>query len=284
MKDNKVDKIYEYFNDKLSESEKVQVEQELSMSSESKETLDSINVLHQTLPYSNKEVDPPTGMKQRILESVLNEENGADTNSEVEKQQDKEDDNHLTAAQSYKSGKGDSSETHQYKKPTTSPKQNDDKKPKIPLFRRISVGIMAALLLLSLIGNGVQYFKQKESQNQSTPMINTNDAQSINLKSMDEDKTQGQAYVSSNKTHSKLMVEANDIEATKGNEVYQVWVIKDNKPYPAGTFATKNDKGMVVFDLSDMDVDENDTIALTLEPSPNNNEPKGQMIMASNKI
>src|SRR5699024_12030743 len=59
---------------------------------------------------------PPTGMKQRILESVLNEENGADTNSEVEKQQDKEDDNHLTAAQSYKSGMGDSSETHQYKK------------------------------------------------------------------------------------------------------------------------------------------------------------------------
>src|SRR5699024_11113137 len=115
MKDNKVDKIYEYFNDKLSESERVQVEQELNMSSESKETLDSINILHQTLPYSNKEVDPPTGMKQRILESVLNEENGADTNSEVEKQQDKEDDNHLTAAQSYKSGMGDSSETHQYK-------------------------------------------------------------------------------------------------------------------------------------------------------------------------
>ncbi|NWK84531.1 anti-sigma factor, partial [Staphylococcus sp. GSSP0090] len=254
------------------------------MSSESKETLDSINILHQTLPYSNKEVDPPTGMKERILESVLNEENGADTNSEVEKQQDKEDDNHLTAAQSYRSGMGDSSETHQYKKLTTSPKQNDDKKPKIPLLRRISIGIMAALLLLSLIGNGVQYFKQKESQNQPTPMINTNNAQSINLKSMDEDKTQGQAYVSSNKTHSKLMVEANDIEATKGNEVYQVWVIKDNKPYPTGAFATKNDKGMVVFDLSDMDIDENDTIALTLEPSPNNNEPKGQMIMASKEI
>src|SRR5699024_7470526 len=157
MKDNKVDKIYEYFNDKLSESEKVQVEQELNMSSESKETLDSINILHQTLPYSNKEVDPPTGMKQRILESVLNEENGDD----------------ITDAKSYKGGMCDSIETHQYKKPTTSPKQNDDKKPKIPLFRRISVGIMAALLLLSLIGNGVQYFKQKESQNQSTPMINT---------------------------------------------------------------------------------------------------------------
>lgn len=276
MKDNEIDKIYDYFNDKLSESERAQVEQELNMSYESKNTLDSIDVLHQTLPYSDKIVDPPTGMKQRILESVLNEEHDTKTNSNVEKQQHQEHDE-----QSYENDINSSQQTHQYVKQKTAPKRNDDKKAG---FKHISVAIMAALLLLSLVGNGVQYFKQKASQNQPTSMINTNDAQSINLKSMDESKTQGQAYVSSNKTHTKLMVEANDIKATKGNEVYQVWVIKDNKPYPAGTFATKNDKGMVVFDLSDIDVNANDTIALTLEPSPNNNEPKGQMIMKSNKI
>ena len=41
---------------------------------------------------------------------------------------------------------------------------------------------------------------------------------------------------------------------------------------------------MVVFDLNDLDVDKNDTIAITLEPSPNNAEPKGQMIMASKEV
>ncbi len=39
----------------------------------------------------------------------------------------------------------------------------------------------------------------------------------INLKSMNEEK-QGQA-VSNSQTNNKLMVEANDIEATTGNEV-----------------------------------------------------------------
>ena len=63
MKDNRVDKLYDYFNDNLSESEKEQVEKELDLSSESHETLDDLNVLHDSLPYSNQEIEPPTGMK-----------------------------------------------------------------------------------------------------------------------------------------------------------------------------------------------------------------------------
>ncbi|WP_432755867.1 hypothetical protein [Staphylococcus equorum] len=66
MKDNKVDKLYDYFNGNLSESEKEQVEKELDLSSESHETLDDLNVLHDSLPYSNQEIEPPTGMKKEF--------------------------------------------------------------------------------------------------------------------------------------------------------------------------------------------------------------------------
>lgn len=266
MNDKKVDKIYDYFNDNLDEHEKEEIEKELNSSSESDETLNDINILHDTLPYSNKEVEPPTGMKQRILDAVINEEHENQQNQSSHYNQD------TTPLQ--KRDTQNTNESQQYK-------QSDYKHTWV---KKLSIGIMAALLLLSLIGNGVQYFNHKESQKQSSPLINTNDTHAINLKSMNEEKTQGQAYVSNSQTNNKLMVEANDIEATTGNEVYQVWVIKDDKPYPAGTFATKNNKGMVVFDLNDIDVDKNDTIAITLEPSPNNAEPKGQMIMASKEV
>lgn len=273
MRDSKVDKIYDYFNDKLSESEKEQVEQELNSTSESYKTLKDIEVLHDTLPYNNKEVETPTGMKQRILESVLNE--NKTTNKDTENENE-EDDFSFTSSDT----------NNQFQQNSNVSKQNNNKKNKSVVIKRFSTGIIAAMLLLSLIGNGVQFFEHKESKKQSTSMINTGDAKTINLKSLDENKTQGQAYLSNanNKTDRKLMVKANDIETTKGNQVYQVWVLKDNKPYPAGAFSSENNKGMVVFDLSNIDIDKNDKIALTLEPSPNNTEPKGQMVMASSDI
>ena len=43
-------------------------------------------------------------------------------------------------------------------------------------------------------------------------------------------------------------------------------------------------KAWLFFDLSNVDVDKEDKIAITLEPSPNNKQPKGQMIMSSNEI
>ncbi|MEB7463085.1 anti-sigma factor [Staphylococcus succinus] len=272
MKDNKVDEIYDYFNDKLSESEKERVEEELNLSSESHKTLKDIEILHDTLPYKNKQVEPPIGMKQRILESVLNEEKTSDKDIKNENQEE--------------GFNSTNSETNNQFQQHINVSTQDNKKHKSAVIKRFSVGIIAAMLLLSLIGNGVQFWGNKESKNQSTSMINTGDAKAINLKSMSNDKTQGQAYLSNtnNKTDRKLIVEAKDIETTKGNQVYQVWVLKDNKPYPAGAFSSENNKGMVVFDLSNIDIDKNDKIALTLEPSPNNTEPKGQMVMASSEI
>ncbi|KIJ85735.1 MULTISPECIES: anti-sigma factor [Staphylococcus] len=272
MRDSKVDEIYDYFNDKLSESEKERVEEELDFAPESYKTLKDIEILHDTLPYKNKQVEAPIGMKQRILESVLNEDK---TSGKDIKSENQEEDFNST----------NSKTNNQFQQHINVSTQNN-KNHKSAVIKRFYVGIIAAMLLLSLIGNGVQFWGNKESKNQSTSMINTGDAKVINLKSMGNDKTQGQAYLSNtnNKTDRKLIVEAKDIETTKGNQVYQVWVLKDNKTYPAGAFSSENNKGMVVFDLSNIDIDKNDKIALTLEPSPNNTEPKGQMVMASSEI
>lgn len=63
-----------------------------------------------------------------------------------------------------------------------------------------------------------------------------------------------------------------------------MWILKGEKPYRAGTFVSSKDSGMVVFDLSDIELDKQDKIAITLEPSPNNQAPEGDIIMASEKV
>ena len=281
MKDSKVDIIYDYFNDKLCESEKAHVEHELKVSSEYNEALDEIAVLHDILPYSNKEVEPPKDMKKRILSTVIDELNDASTDTESEPIDNK---NHAKKYTQTHQNSHRSSDSTRYDKDTT---QSDNKyRKKKGIRSQIPLIIMAAILLLSLIGNGMQYFNHKSSTKQNTAMINKDKSHSMSLKPMtkSKDETNGHAYVSNNKDNSKLMVEANNIKSTKGNEVYQVWVIKNDKPHAAATLATTNNKGMAVADLSHMNIDKEDTIALTLEPSPNNDKPKGQMIMASSKV
>lgn len=247
MENNKVDRIYDYFNDNLNENEKNEVEQELLFSSESNNILNHINVLHKTLPYSDKEVEPPTGMKQRILKSVQNTENNVLPDEEIENEQ----------------------------------KSSNIRKKKV--FSKVFATItIAAILLLSLIGNGIQYINHKESKKQTESMVNTNDAKTIALKSMNKSKAKGQAYI--DKKTNKLMIKTDHIEPTRDNEIYQVWVIKNDKPHAAGAFSPKNNKGMVISDLNDLNIEKNDIIALTLENSPNNKKPKGQMVMASEKV
>lgn len=281
MKDNKVDIIYDYFNDKLSESDKAHVEHELNVSSEYNEALDEITVLHDILPYSSKEVEPPKDMKKRILSNVMNEQNDVATDTESEPIH--QTNNTKKSTHRHQNGHRNSYATQHDKHKTHSDHKRRTKK---GIRRQIPLIIMAAVLLLSLIGNGMQYFNHKNPPKQNTTMINKNKAHSMPLKPMSKhsDNTKGHAYVSNDKDNSKLMVEANNIKATKGNEVYQVWVIKNDKPHAAATLATTNNKGMAVADLNDMNIDKEDTIALTLEPSPNNDKPKGQMIMASSKV
>ncbi|MBF7016035.1 anti-sigma factor [Staphylococcus durrellii] len=282
MKNNKVDIIYDYFNDKLSETDKARVEQELKVSSEYNKTLDNIKVLHDILPYSNKEVEPPNDMKQRILSSIVNEDNDSSKDIESANTHDKNTTHNL--ANTHQNDTHDAYSTQQDNQDNATTQQNPKRNTKKGMRKQIPLIIMAAILLLSLIGNGVQYFNHKASPKQDTSMINKHKAQSMTLKPMAKNKTNGQAYISNKNGNSKLMVEANDIKSTQGNEVYQVWVIKGDKPHPAGTLATNNNKGMVVADLNHMNIDKKDTIALTLEPSPNNTQPKGKMIMASSKV
>ncbi|NQD68382.1 anti-sigma factor, partial [Bacillus haikouensis] len=82
---------------------------------------------------------------------------------------------------------------------------------------------------------------------------------------------------------SSLVVQASQLEDLSKEEVFQVWLIKDEKPQRAGTFVTGEDgKGSVVFKMNkEFDKIDWDTVAITLEPDANSQLPQGEIVLAS---
>ncbi|WP_062322701.1 anti-sigma factor [Paenibacillus pabuli] len=66
---------------------------------------------------------------------------------------------------------------------------------------------------------------------------------------------------------------------TKGNEAFQVWMIKGDTPQNAGTFLSRDGMGAVYYTLDS--ANDYDTVAITLEPDPMGKEPHGTMILAA---
>ncbi len=249
------EKLYEYFNDQLSEEEKKEFEEHLKTCKECQDELNDLNILNESLPYQVERVTPPKEMKSRIMNNILSENNNEEKSS------------------------------HQEKNESFIEKKQKPIKRKNNIIRNIAFTSMAALLFISLIGNVYQFNTQdKEKKTKDNKLINKDNAQVIKLKSTEQDKVQGEAFVAKSNNEKQLVVQANGLQETKGNQAYQVWILKGEKPYRAGTFVSSKDSGMVVFDLSDIELDKQDKIAITLEPSPNNQAPEGDIIMASEKV
>lgn len=249
------EKLYEYFNDQLSEEKKKEFEEHLKTCKECQDELNDLNILNESLPYQVERVTPPKEMKSRIMNNILNENNNEEKSS------------------------------HQEKNESFIEKKQKPIKRKNNIIRNIAFTSMAALLFISLIGNVYQFNTQdKEKKTKDNKLINKDNAQVIKLKSTEQDKVQGEAFVAKTKNEKQLVVQANGLQETKGNQAYQVWILKGEKPYRAGTFVSSKDSGMVVFDLSDIELDKQDKIAITLEPSPNNPAPEGDIIMASEQV
>lgn len=249
------EKLYEYFNDQLSEEEKKEFEEHLKTCKECQDELNDLNILNESLPYQVERVTPPKEMKSRIMNNILSENNNEEKSS------------------------------HQEKNESFIEKKQKPIKRKNNIIRNIAFTSMAALLFISLIGNVYQFNTQdKEKKTKDNKLINKDNAQVIKLKSTEQDKVQGEAFVAKTNNEKQLVVQANGLQETKGNQAYQVWILKGEKPYRAGTFVSSKDSGMVVFDLSDIELDKQDKIAITLEPSPNNPAPEGDIIMASEQV
>ncbi|MBT2572164.1 anti-sigma factor [Planococcus sp. ISL-110] len=193
------------------------------------------------LPYLADPVEPPADMKARILSNVFEE---------------KPEQNNPPAALN----------------PAMSPIPLHRKKSKPNIWRPL----IAAVLLASLLGNAYAFLQLSDQDDAPETAI-----ESIELQPSEAFAGTATAEMIQEEGSLNLVVQANQLAELDAGQVYQVWLIKDDQPIPAGAFSPNpNGEGASYYQLEE-NLSEWDTIAITLEPETGNELPEGEIVMSA---
>lgn len=251
MTDNKAcENLLDYFNDTLTDKEKSIFEAHLTTCPECQEELQELKTLTADLPYSSELIEPNEGMKNRILTAVFDQTNAPQSIDE---------------------------KTEAEKEPL------QPKKIIRPNSRWLQP-LLAASLLLSLSANAYLYFNQSEQDISYIPGEGTDQiVKQVQLAVSEGYEGNAEAAMIKKESGMALVVQASNLRPLTGNEAYQVWLIDEaGEKFRAGTFRTNTEgKGAVTYSIN-YEGDHNwTTIAVTLEPSPESKQPKGDIVLAS---
>ncbi|ARF13702.1 anti-sigma factor [Sporosarcina ureae] len=102
----------------------------------------------------------------------------------------------------------------------------------------------------------------------------------LNVAEGEEGEVYGQAFLINKSGKEELVVNVFDFPQTKGQEVYQVWLIDNGQRQSAGIFRPdKEGYGVLTVDMSKLN--SFDTIGITLEPNTNSKQPRGKKIVGT---
>ncbi|KAA0544603.1 anti-sigma factor [Bacillus sp. BGMRC 2118] len=241
MVSNHCNLLLDYYNNSLTEQEKVQFEEHITSCKSCQEELQELIAITEDFPYLSAPIDPPQGMKNRVLSNVFEE--------------------------------GEHSKDNTEKAIHILPKRKR---------RSLSVASLAAALLLSLIGNIYLYGESRQSSEQLQEKELATLIKEVQLSSTTNNTMIGKASLVDKDGVLNVVLTAEQLPKTKGEEVYQVWLLEDGKPYRAGSFVPNdNGSGLVTFEMKLEGNHDWDTVAVTLEPDINSNTPLGDIVLAS---
>lgn len=134
--------------------------------------------------------------------------------------------------------------------------------------------LIAAVLLVSLLGNAYAFLQLSDQEPETA-------IQSIDLDPNETFTGTATAAMIEEEGALNLVVQADQLAELEESQVYQVWLIKDGQPIPAGAFSPNpNGEGASYYQLDENSVDW-DTIAVTLEPEAGNELPQGEIVLSS---
>lgn len=250
------EKVLDYFNNELTEEDKEQFERHLETCGDCKEEIEELKLLTEDLPYSSEPVEPPEGMKDRVLSAAF----AAEPNPEQEESK-------VVSLEGQRKEDPDEKIT----KPNRSNQQ-----------RWIMRGLAAALTA-SLIGNVFALTSEEESVSEPPAFESTDQVnQRVNLQGESTSASATAAMIRQNDSQL-LTLQAEQLEPLQGEEVYQVWLLEGEQPYRAGTFVANQDgEGAVAFSMDRLPSDiEWDAVAISKEPNSKSQTPQGEVILSS---
>jgi anti-sigma factor RsiW len=238
--------LVDYFNEQLSEVEKHAFEKHLETCEECTIELAEWQALTDDLPYVSASINPPEGMKARILKTVFEEE--------LEK------------------------ETTPVTPIVTSEKV-------IPIKKNRSFTWLPAIAAALMLSVGANIFLASIVKNQQDDIVAQSEAVDqllafVNLSPVEGDAT-GTASIVKHGDETRVVVQASSLPALSNDEVYQVWLIDEDGPIRAGTFKSDSQDGAVVFTLPEGLNKDWSQVAVSHEPNADSESPLGNVLMAS---
>lgn len=233
------DLLIDYYNGQLETEQKETFRQHLETCESCQEELAEWEALNAELIDTIPLVDPPEGMKDRVLGNVFSEEILKSEN----------------------------------KIQTMKKKQRSFKVPFITA---------AAALLLSVIGNIYMLAGQEEEPRDMAELLREEE-NTISLSPASETLDMNARVALHGGTAGQtLILEASNFTNLNEDEVYQVWLLKEEEPYRAGTLVPNEaGQGYVVFNLDEETEIDWDMVAITVEPSPHSQLPEGDIVMSA---
>lgn len=295
MNNEHCDQLVDYLTGTLTIEETRQFEEHLKTCDECREIADATG----QLPYLSDPVAPPAGMKSRILSNVFAEDSGTHiaidngpTSGLASGTAEGHDSQSTSSSSSESSATANSEASSNASSTSRTNSDLSDRKPReenkanvVPMAGRgrkrgLATLLIAAVLVASLIGNAYAFMQLQEEQ--PAPTEPQTAFQSIDLQPSENFSGDATAAVIKEENGAlNLVVQGQQLAALEGDQVYQVWLIKGDKPIPAGAFtANANGEGAAYFNI-DNNTEEWDTIAVTLEPQAGNELPQGEIVLSA---
>src|SRR5690625_2700286 len=204
-KNSQCEQLIDYYNGHLNDAEKHEFEKHLNECPQCQEELAEFETRNANLIHGIEMDERPAGMSNRMLEHIFAED---DKQSSL---------NESTAK----------------KQPIS--KNKKDRNYKIWILP------LAAALLLSVLGNIYLYSTQPESNTVSQSLFDDSQTMPLNPAS-EELNMDARMAMHSDDNGQTLLLEAHNFTNHNAGDVYQIWLINDDKPYRAGTLVP-NDQG-----------------------------------------
>lgn len=237
------EQVVDYLNGSLTAEEARAFEEHMAVCADCREILDATG----ELPYLAEPAEPPAGMKDRILTAVFAEEAKTGGWHGLNAVPAKESDFEL---------------------------ETEARAPRERIWWR---PLIAAVLVFSLLGNAYAFLQLSEREEPGAQTA----FQSVDLQPGEAFGGTAKAAIIRDEESLEVVVQAEGLEELEGSEVYQVWLLKEGQPIPAGAFTPGQEgEGSTYFSLEE-DTEGWDTIAVTREPEAGNELPEGEIVLSS---
>ncbi|ASA25524.1 anti-sigma factor domain-containing protein [Paenibacillus donghaensis] len=280
----------------LDEAEKLRFEQHMLTCAECREQVQELRAIIELLPLASAEVAPPSGMKSRVLGHVLSA--GGAPGQQAAPVVD-------SAAGGGAPGAGTAAAVNSRPSPAPVPAPSTPSPAPRPYpisvkrgrrLRTLAAGIAAVAAALAIYSavlqrdiSGLRQELAAVAQERAglqqqlalaqAPSTELKVNEVVQLGPAAEDiVASGLATIVIDAKGTHLLVQAEKLPELTGSEAYQVWLIKGDVKQSAGTFLASQGTGAMYYTF---DPQGYDTVAITLEPDGQGEQPRGKPILVA---